>query len=927
MIKKSLAANARSLLKNKGNFNSANQSGSMILEAIIVLGMVATFTPLLYKHVADRRAEIENINRANTLLYLQQKTEEYLKKPENITALVTELGHNEHKEIFPSELGIGNNFDGRYIIGIRREDENNKPLLKAMIIDAVNTGSDLRAAKVAELIGVSAGIYTAVDPDAAWGINGLWSEPLSRYFTTTNFPTGAVAVTTEYNKEKYRVSISDILVDADLDLGEFELTAEQINAINIAAERGTIGELLATTEVASPKLVSSGSICFRKNGEENCIESWEGLGGQDSSDLMLVQMCNSGLTEMCMLAFAKDLNTSCSKVDAVYDRFGATYPSPKIYTLTYGTGGSYGGEVRVKCEGTQFIVDNISTSTLANTVEQVGDTAFGITTPGWYQITLMGEGGSWTNNGGYTWAAASAGGVLTSNRQFFGNEVLILKGIKGIISDNRVGGAGVALWDTMNTTSAPTLVAGGGQSGACGGGGYNGGYTTHSSGVVGYSWNEALGTNTTYCNSATCNIGATGGSFRWSGYYDAYGGTGYCGGGYTCATITGGNAMWNTSTIANYPASTHGNWGTNTLTGGKGYASIIYCGLSESDCSAPCNTNSDCPSDTPYCDNGTCTATKSCTASSDCTVASLPYCVSNVCSDTCTADSQCPTATPYCNSGVCEANKACSANSDCPSAKPYCNNNLCSAYAPYTAGKVIASVTNSTNNHSRAIASLGDNQCKAGQYSTNPIITLSTVTVPAGKYKIILKGESGYYDSSYSGHATAWGGIITAEKFVQDGTTFSLKSICGWYTGGPSTYGYWFWSGAGTGLWENGNVALVAGGGASGQSSGGGLIGGASRNANCPSKGYSADGVFGTSTANTNTDSSLWTAAYGGSPNPNDSMGFQSGTGGTGTSVAECRAKGYINCAVTTGKYRAGNSGKGSASITYCGPNSSSSCP
>ena len=188
MIKKSLAANARSLLKNKRKFSSDNQSGSMLLEAIIVLGMVATFTPLLYKHVADRRAEIENINRANTLLYLQQRTEEYLKKPENITDLIEELGHNEHKEIFPSELGIGNNFDGRYIIGIRREDENNKPVLKAMIIDTVNTGSDLRAAKVAELIGVSAGIYTAVDPDAAWGINGLWSEPLERYFDTKEIP-------------------------------------------------------------------------------------------------------------------------------------------------------------------------------------------------------------------------------------------------------------------------------------------------------------------------------------------------------------------------------------------------------------------------------------------------------------------------------------------------------------------------------------------------------------------------------------------------------------------------------------------------------------------------------------------------------------------------------------------------------------------
>ena len=123
--------------------SAAPQKGSMLLEAIIVLGMVATFTPLLYKHVSDRRADIENINRANTLIFLQQRTEEYLKDPDNVAALVEELGHNQHKEIYPSELGIGNNFDGRYIIGIRREDELNQPVLKAMIIDTVNTGSDL----------------------------------------------------------------------------------------------------------------------------------------------------------------------------------------------------------------------------------------------------------------------------------------------------------------------------------------------------------------------------------------------------------------------------------------------------------------------------------------------------------------------------------------------------------------------------------------------------------------------------------------------------------------------------------------------------------------------------------------------------------------------------------------------------------------
>ncbi len=630
------------------------QKGSLLLEAIVVLGMIATFTPMLYKHVADRRADIENINRANTLLYLQHKAEDYLKDPDNITALVEELGHNQHKEIYPSEMGAGDNFDGRYIVGIRREDEENKPVLKAMIIDTVHTGSDLRAAKVAELIGISAGIYTAVDPDAAWGINGIWSEPLSRYFDTTNIPTGAVAITTEYNKAKYRVNISDILVDADLDMGEFEVTAEQINAVAIAAQNGTLDQLIAQDVRASNKVVAGKKLCVGGEEDENCIESWEGLGGKDDSDLRLVQECNAGMTESCMGAFARDLNTSCSKVDEVYDRFGAAYPSPKIYGLSYGNGTEYVGSIRTKCEGTQFVVSDISTATLTNPVEMVGGSAFAITQPGWYQITLMGEAGYW---GGYTATHGGAGGILTANKQFSKDEILTIKGIKGGWNGQLWGGAGVALWDIISTTGVPTLVAGGGRGSGFGGGGIVGGSSGDSANSnPGYGWNGTLGGNTATCNAVSCGFTkADGGSLIDASHYGGSGSTqsACSAAGYSnCTTIMGGNAK-TSGASPNYSCSTYGNWGTNTLTGGKGYASIRWCGPSGSASTCPdtCSTDSDCPTATPFCNNG-------------------------FCSESCTSDSQCQVG-QVCTSGECQAQTCLIAN-DCPSSAPYCNNGECS---------------------------------------------------------------------------------------------------------------------------------------------------------------------------------------------------------------------------------------------------------
>jgi len=860
-----------------------NQKGSLLLEAIVVLGMIATFTPMLYKHVADRRADIENINRANTLLYLQHKAEDYLKDPDNITALVEELGHNQHKEIYPSEMGAGSNFDGRYIVGIRREDENNKPVLKAMIIDTVHTGSDLRAAKVAELIGISAGIYTAVDPDAAWGINGIWSEPLSRYFDTTNIPTGAVAITTEYNKAKYRVNISDILVDADLDMGEFEVTAEQINAVAIAAQNGTLDQLIAqnvnaATKVTSPKLVATEKLCVGGEDAENCIESWEGLGGGggDTSDLMLVQLCTAGMSESCMAAFAKGLNLTCSDVDAVYDRFGAAYPTPKIYGLSYGNGTEYVGSIRAKCGGTQFVVSDISTATLTNPVEQVGGSAFAITTPGWYQVTLMGEAGTYI--GGLVNNAA--GGILIANTYYDADTLITLKGIEGWDNVSDWSGAGVALWDTMNTTGAPKLVAGGGARG--GAGGYIGGYDTNGIAYRGYSWNGTRGNSTYCCYTAPCNNGATGGCYYTnSSTYEA-GGTGTgssgypCPSGYTCTTITGGSIKHpSTSVTITYPASTYGNWGTNTLTGGKGYASIRWCGPSGSSSSCPdaCSTDSDCSGATPYCNNGFCSETQ------------------------CSTDANCSALDP---------------------SKPYCVEGIC---APYNSGRVMYEVNNiSTKSLSSTVAQVG------------------TYTIPvAGKYQIRLMGEMG----AWANNSTA-GGILIANTYYNAFSLITIKGIKGYYYDsnywGGAGIALWDTIGDVTGV-----PKLAAGGSGVASIAGGGYLGGWGWYRGDIRDGYGWNGSRGGSkyccyTAPCNN------GATGGCDIIISDGRFASGGTGTGSSGYLCptdyvcttvtggsgdwngpTSSGYSS--VTYGNWSVSGAVPGYAAIVYCGPDANSECP
>ncbi len=105
-----------------GRFSMQNtHKGSITVEAIVMLGLIATMTPILYKHVAERREDIENINEANTLLLLKNAVGEYIEA--NKETLTT-------RTLTPADIGI--DISG-YQIGIRKDSDGN--------IDAMITGT------------------------------------------------------------------------------------------------------------------------------------------------------------------------------------------------------------------------------------------------------------------------------------------------------------------------------------------------------------------------------------------------------------------------------------------------------------------------------------------------------------------------------------------------------------------------------------------------------------------------------------------------------------------------------------------------------------------------------------------------------------------------------------------------------------------
>ncbi len=258
------------------SMNRTNIKGSITVEAIVMLGLIATMTPILYKHVAERREDIENINEANTLLLLKNATAEYIEaNKESITSGI----------LTPADIGV--DISG-YQIGIRKDSDGT---INAMITGV--GGNDLKAAKVAALLGVSAGIYSAQNTEKAWGINGVWAENISNY-GFSSLPTGIPVITTAYDKE-----------DAS------GLNEEQLK------------EFIESTTFDT---FSTNKLCL--SGE--CITAWEDI---TLDPLEVISACNNEQEAFCLKGRERGFNQTCQQIADAYRRKGLTAPN-QIYNLT-----------------------------------------------------------------------------------------------------------------------------------------------------------------------------------------------------------------------------------------------------------------------------------------------------------------------------------------------------------------------------------------------------------------------------------------------------------------------------------------------------------------------------------------------------------------------------------------------------------------
>ena len=163
------------------------QKGSMMVEALAMLGLISMVTPVLYKKAAERTTELQDINTATQMRTLSKALDDYIQ--DNYVALAGAIQGGTASKVNKDDIAIylpyGFNIDqskvfSGYEFAIRNDKTaENESILTGMVL-AKNSGDlpAIRSAKIASMIGSNGGV---VNNNIASGVQGGWEAPLADF--------------------------------------------------------------------------------------------------------------------------------------------------------------------------------------------------------------------------------------------------------------------------------------------------------------------------------------------------------------------------------------------------------------------------------------------------------------------------------------------------------------------------------------------------------------------------------------------------------------------------------------------------------------------------------------------------------------------------------------------------------------------------
>lgn len=208
-----------------------NQKGSLMVEALALLGLITMVTPVLYKKAAERTTELQDINVATQMRMISSAVDDFLKDnykevgetyPNDVFSL-TDADRETLEKYLPKGFDLTQSrlFDEFQIMVRREEVEDRKGKKHNIYTSAVlaPTTEDLtrmRSSKIASMIGSSGGVYR---DGMLQGVQGSWTaDPVNDYgFTTDGVRNESLAVisTKAISSAKGDVSSDDVLFRID----------------------------------------------------------------------------------------------------------------------------------------------------------------------------------------------------------------------------------------------------------------------------------------------------------------------------------------------------------------------------------------------------------------------------------------------------------------------------------------------------------------------------------------------------------------------------------------------------------------------------------------------------------------------------------------------------------------------------------------
>lgn len=207
-----------------------NQKGSLMVEALALLGLITMVTPILYKKAAERTTELQDINVATQMRMISGAVDDFLRDN------YKEVGETYSDDVFSLsdadmenlekylpkgfDLTQSRMFENFQVMVNRQEVEDKKGIkhniyTSAVLAPTTEQLTRMRSSKIAAMIGASGGVYR---DGMLQGVQGSWSAPVSDFgFTTDGVKDESLAVisTKAIASAKGDVSSDEVLFRVD----------------------------------------------------------------------------------------------------------------------------------------------------------------------------------------------------------------------------------------------------------------------------------------------------------------------------------------------------------------------------------------------------------------------------------------------------------------------------------------------------------------------------------------------------------------------------------------------------------------------------------------------------------------------------------------------------------------------------------------